>query len=147
MKNFKFKINGNNYDVEVKNVENNIAEVEVNGTIYKVEVDKEIQVVKTPKLVRSQPVIENEVSKTEEVKPAVSAPKAGGKSILSPLPGVILELMVRVGDQVSVGQKLIVLEAMKMENNIESEITGKIIDIKISKGDSVMQGDVLIVIG
>ncbi|PKP19967.1 MAG: acetyl-CoA carboxylase biotin carboxyl carrier protein subunit [Bacteroidetes bacterium HGW-Bacteroidetes-21] len=144
MKNFKFTINGNKYEVNILSVEGNLAEVDVNGSVYKVEVDKDIQPVKTPKLVRPASVPSTDTPKEN----TVVLPKAssGGHNVLSPLPGVILELMVRVGDPVTVGQKMLVLEAMKMENNIESDKAGKITEIRFHKGDSVMQGDVLIVI-
>jgi biotin carboxyl carrier protein len=75
-----------------------------------------------------------------------SAPKGTG-SIKSPLPGVILEMFVREGDIVKMGQKLLMLEAMKMENNIEADKAGKVISIMKQKGDAVMEGDILIVIG
>jgi glutaconyl-CoA/methylmalonyl-CoA decarboxylase subunit gamma len=147
MKKFKFIINGNNYEVEIKSVDNNLAELEVNGTLYKVEVDKDIQTVKTPKLVRPKAIPSTDTPKAEEHKVIPSPVSTGGTNILSPLPGVILEILVKVGDTVSIGQKLIVLEAMKMENNIESDVAGKILEININKGDSVMQGDTIIVIG
>ncbi|MFH2141342.1 MAG: biotin/lipoyl-containing protein [Bacteroidota bacterium] len=147
MKKFKFIINGNNYEVEIKSVENNFAELEVNGTIYKVEVDKDIQTVKTPKLVRPKAIPSTDTPKDEDHKVMPEKISKSGTNILAPLPGVILEIIVKVGDTVAIGQKLIVLEAMKMENNIDSDTSGKIIDIKVNKGDSVMQGDPLIVIG
>ncbi len=146
MKKFKFKINGNLYDAEVLSVEDNIAEVEVNGTSYTVEVDKSMQPVKTPKLVRSVAVPSTDVVPQVAKTSSPSAPKGAG-TIKSPLPGVILEVLCREGDAVKIGQKLLVLEAMKMENNIEADKAGKIISIAKHKGDSVMEGDVLIVIG
>jgi len=143
MKTYKFTINGNKYEVNIISVEGNKAEVEVNGSSYKVEVDKELQQVKTPKLVRTASVPSTDTPK--EIQPVI--PQAtSGHNVLSPLPGVILELLVKEGDTVSLGQKLIVLEAMKMENNIESDKAGKIASVKVHKGDSVMQGDVLLVI-
>jgi len=144
MKNFKFKINGNNYEVNIISVEGNIAEVEVNGSLYKVEVDKELQPVKTPKLVRSVAVPSTDTPNDTPV--VVPKQTAGGHNVLSPLPGVILDVLVKVGDTVALGQKLLVLEAMKMENNIDSDKAGTISEIKAHKGDSVMQGDILIVI-
>lgn len=145
MKNFKFKINGNQYEVEIHSVEGNIAEVEVNGSIYKVEIDKEMQVNKTPKLVRPVSVPSTDTPKVEEHKVIPTSTEV--KKILAPLPGVILEILVNKGDKVSLGQKVAVLEAMKMENNIESDIEGTVIEIKANKGDSIMQGDVILVIG
>ncbi len=147
MKNFKFLINGNNYEVEIKNVENNLAELEVNGTLYKVEVNKQIQEVKTPKLIRPKSVPSTDTPLIDDHKTIQANISTGGTKILTPLPGVILDITVRIGDLVKVGQKLIVLEAMKMENNIESDVAGKILDIKVNIGNSVMQGDVLIIIG
>lgn len=145
MKKFKFKINGNQYNAEVLGVEDNIAEIEINGTTYAVEVDKAMQTVKTPKLVRSVSVPSTDSHPSTAKTASPSAPKGGG-TITSPLPGVILELFVKVGDVVNIGQRLLVLEAMKMENNIEADKTGKIVSIAKNKGDSVMEGDVLIVI-
>src|ERR1035437_7739393 len=134
MKKFKFKINGNQYNAEVLGVEDNIAEIEINGTTYAVEMDKAMQTVKTPKLVRSVsvPSTDSDPSIAKTANP--SAPKGGG-TIKSPLPGVILELFVKVGDVVNIGQRLLVLEAMKMENNIEADKTGKIVSIAKNKGD------------
>ena len=146
MKKFKFKINGNQYNAEVLSIEDNIAEIEINGTKYSVEVDKDMTPVKTPKLVRSISVPSTDAHPSVAKTSSPSAPKGGG-TIKSPLPGVILELFVKVGDVVKIGQRLLVLEAMKMENNIEADKPGKIISISKNKGDSVMEGDVLIVIG
>ena len=146
MKKFKFKINGNQYDAEIVSVEDNIAEVEINGTRYSIEVDKTMQPVKTPKLVRSLSVPSTDAHPSIAKTSSPSAPKGAG-TIKSPLPGVILELYVREGDSVKIGQRLLVLEAMKMENNIEADKAGKVISIAKNKGDSVMEGDILIVIG
>ena len=146
MKKFKFTINGNQYETEILTVEDNIAEVEVNGTLYKVEVDKTMKAVKTPKLVRQAVVPSTDSHPSVAKTSSPSAPKGAG-SIKSPLPGVILEMYVREGDTVKMGQKLLMLEAMKMENNIEADKAGKITSILKQKGDSVMEGDVLIIIG
>lgn len=145
MKEFKFTINGSEYSVNINNVEGNIADLEVNGTPYKVEIDKELKQVKTPKLVRPAAV------PSTDAHPSVARTQSPGVAtagaIKSPLPGVVLELSVRVGDHVKMGQKLLVLEAMKMENNIDSDKEGTIREIKVDKGSSVLEGDVLIIIG
>jgi glutaconyl-CoA/methylmalonyl-CoA decarboxylase subunit gamma len=146
MKKYKFKINGNNYDTEILNIEDNIAEIEINGTIYKVEVDKQIKSQKTPKLVRPVAVPSTDSHPSVAKTSSPSEPKGVG-NIKSPLPGVILDIFVREGDTVKIGQKLLMLEAMKMENNIEADKAGKVISINKQKGDAVMEGDVLIVIG
>lgn len=146
MKKFKFTINGNQYETEILTIEENIAEIEVNGTLYKVEVDKTMKTTKTPKLVRPAAVPSTDSHPSVAKTASPSAPKGTG-SIKSPLPGVILEVFVREGDEVKMGQRLLMLEAMKMENNIEADKAGKVVSIQKHKGDSVMEGDVLIIIG
>lgn len=146
MRNFKFTIQGNKYDVNILNVEDNIAEVDVNGTVYKVEVDKKITSTKTPKLVRTVAVPSTETTPSQLKTSAPSAPKGTG-FVKSPLPGVILDVYIKEGDQVKVGQKLILLEAMKMENNISADKEGIVKSVKVKKGDSVLEGDILVEIG
>lgn len=146
MKKFKFKIHGAQYDTEIISIENNKAEISINGTIYEVEVDKELEVSKTPKLMRSVAVPSTDIHPSQSKTSSPSSPKGAG-NVKSPLPGVILDIHVRENDTVKIGQKLITLEAMKMENNINSDRDGKVSLIKVSKGDSVMEGDILIVIG
>jgi biotin carboxyl carrier protein len=146
MKNFKFTINGNAYDAEIVGIEENTAEVSINGVTYTVEIDRKTQAIKTPKLVRTiaVPSTDSHPAVSKTANPA--GPKGTG-SIKSPLPGVILEIYVREGDMVKIGQKLIMLEAMKMENNINADKEGRVTSLKVGKGDSVMEGDILIVIG
>jgi glutaconyl-CoA/methylmalonyl-CoA decarboxylase subunit gamma len=146
MKNFKFTINGNQYDAEIISIEDNTAEVAINGVAYTVEIDRKIQTVKTPTLVRTMAVPSTDSHPSMAKTASPSAPKGTG-NIKSPLPGVILELYVSEGDSVKIGQKLLMLEAMKMENNINSDKEGRVVSIKVSKGGSVMEGDILIVIG
>ena len=136
MKDYKFKINGNLYKVSVNSVVDNIAEVEVNGTPYKVELDKpakkQIRPLKRPQAAPTTPTGEPVVSRS-------SSPSAAG-AVRTPLPGVILEVSVKVGDTVKRGQKVMILEAMKMENVINADCDGKVIEIKVNKGDSVLEG-------
>jgi len=146
MKRFKFTINGNQYQTEILGIEDNVAEVEVNGTRYYVEVNKDIKPVKTPKLVRNIAVPSTDMVPQVAKTSRPEGPKGAGQ-IKSPLQGVILEVLVREGDDIKLGQRLIVLEAMKMENNIDADRSGKVISIMKNKGDAVMEGDVLIVIG
>jgi biotin carboxyl carrier protein len=146
MKNFKFTIQGNKYDVNIINVEDNTAEIEVNGATYKVELDKVIAQSKTPKLVRSVAVPSTETAPSQLKTSAPSAPKGAGY-VKSPLPGVILGVHIKEGDAVKVGTKLITLEAMKMENNINSDKDGIVKSVKVKAGDSVLEGDVLVEIG
>ncbi len=146
MKNFKFTIQGNKYDVNIINVEDNIAEIEVNGATYKVEVDKVITQSKTPKLVRSVAVPSTEMAPSQLKTSAPTTPKGAGY-VKSPLPGVILGVHVKEGDAVKVGTKLLTLEAMKMENNINADKDGIVKSVKVKAGDSVLEGDLLIEIG
>lgn len=136
MKKFDFTINGNRYAVDIKDIEDNIAQVEVNGTIYEVEIHREVKQSKTPRLMR--PAVkhsygEEAFKKKEGVSPVVK----------SPLPGVVLRINFKEGDEVNRGDSLLVMEAMKMENNIYSELKGRIKSIKVQPGQSVLQGDIL----
>jgi len=145
MKKFKFTINGNQYVADILSIDDNIAEVDVNGKIYTVEVDRSIPVSKTPKLVRTVAVPSTDSHPSIAKTSSPSALKGSG-NIKSPLPGVILTLHVNEGDSVKIGQKLITLEAMKMENNINCDKEGTVSSIKVKQGEQVMEGDLLIVI-
>ncbi len=145
MKEYKYTINGNKYNVTIGDIEENIAHVEVNGVPYTVEMEKAPAAPK--KVVR--PVVAAAPAAAAAPEPAKASRPAGGSGksgIKSPLPGVILQVKVNVGDQVTKGQVLMVLEAMKMENNILSDKDGKVVAINVSKGDSILEGTDLIVI-
>ncbi len=146
MKRYKFKINGNNYDVKIQNLEESTANVEVNGIVYYVELEKKSTIAKTPILVRSVAVPTTDSSHSVAKTSHPNAPKGGG-TIKSPLPGVILKTHVKVGDAVNLSQELITLEAMKMENSIQADKAGVVQAIHFNTGDSVMEGDILLTIG
>lgn len=146
MKKFKLKINDNFYNIDIINIEENTAEVVVNGKEYLVEVDKKIQQTKTPKLVRSFVSPSTDVDTVTSKTAAPNAPKGVGY-IKSPLPGIILNINVNIGDKVKIGDRLLTLEAMKMENNINSDKEGTVSAIKVKARDSVLEGDILIEIG
>ncbi|AZQ61809.1 biotin/lipoyl-binding protein [Flammeovirga pectinis] len=136
MKKYKFNVNGNNYAVKITNVEGQTISLEVNGTPYEVEMEKEVKSSKTPKLVRSS-------------APRTSAPKAITRSakqsnVVAPLPGTIISIKVKEGDVVKKGDLLMTMEAMKMENNVLAEHDGTIDSIKVSEGQSLLQGEVLV---
>ena len=135
MKKFKFTIRRNEYDVHINSFEDNIAEIDVNGSIYQVELAEEVKTTKTPKLVRSKPV------QTKEEKPK---PASGLSKVVAPLPGSIFKLLVKEGDAVKKGQPILILEAMKMENNILAEKEGVVNKVLVSEGASVLQGDILV---
>ena len=139
MKEYKYTINGNKYEVVIGDIVENIAEVKVNGEDFKVEMEKPAE--------PEKPVI-----KPSAAKPAASsndaAPKAVNKAnaIKAPLPGVITEIRVNEGDEVQAGDVVIVLEAMKMANNLQAEKAGKVTAICVKIGESVMEDDALVVI-
>lgn len=138
MKKFEFKIRGNNYNVEIKNLEDNIAEIEVNGTTYHVEIEQQEQKrSKTPTIVRKQ---QKPTTSESKIKKQMS----GGEQVKAPLPGTILELHVKEGDEVKKGQTLLIMEAMKMENNIMAPRDGKVKSIKVAASESVLQDDELV---
>lgn len=151
MKTYKFKINGKDYSVNIADIEDNKAQVEVNGKAYEVEMDMTgVKVPAAPQLV-ARPAA---APKAAPVAAAAAAPAAApapaasgaGMAVKSPLPGTVLSIMVREGDMVTAGQHIILLEAMKMENNIDAPKAGKITNIRVKDRDAVMEGDVLLTI-
>ncbi len=149
MKNYKFKINGAEYNVDINEVEGQEIKLDVNGTPYIVTVDKEMRQQKQHTTVISNRPAPRVAAAQGDVQRA-SAPNpntaAGGTKVTTPLPGTILEVFVNVGDQVKAGQRVVLLEAMKMENNIEADNDGTVTAVNVRKGDSVLEGDTLIVI-
>ena len=143
MKSFNYTINGNTYKVHINSVVDDIAEVEVNGTPYQVKMEKPA---KKQMVTLKRPAQAPTTASGEPVITRPTAPSAAG-AVKSPLPGVILSVDCKVGDVVKRGQKILVLEAMKMENNINADRDGKIVEIKVNKGDSVLEGADLVVIG
>ena len=142
MKEFKYKINGNEYKVTVGEINVNIAHLEVNGTPYEVEMEE------APKPEPVKPVVRPVAA--PQAAPAASAapsrPAAGKGGVKSPLPGVILDVKVNVGDTVAKGDLLLILEAMKMENSIVADRDGKVTAINVKNGDSVLEGTDLVII-
>ena len=143
MKSFKYTINGNTYKVHINSVVDDVAEVEVNGTPYNVKMEKPA---KKQMVTLKRPAQAPTNASCEPVITRQAAPSVAG-AVKSPLPGVILSVDCKVGDTVKRGQKILVLEAMKMENNINADRDGKIVEIKVNKGDSVLEGADLVVIG
>lgn len=147
MKEYKITINGTEYAVAVSEKDETSATVSVNGTEYTVEHEG----IKARKKVVSKVASVINAPAPAEASAAVRAaapkPSTGGVDIKSPLPGTILDVMVREGETVKSGQRLILLEAMKMENNIDADRDGVIKTIHVRKGDSVLEGGVLITIG
>lgn len=145
MKDYKFTINGNVYAVAITSIEENIAQVEVNGTPYKVEMDKPAKKQVRPLTRPQKRPTAQDGSPVTVSRPSTAGTVAG--VINSPLPGVILDVDVTVGQTVSKGDKIATLEAMKMENSILADRDGAITEIYINKGDSVLEGAAIVKIG
>lgn len=141
MKDYKYTINGNIYKVTIGDIEENVAHVEVNGTPYLVEMEKVVKTVAKP-VVKARPTTPAAPT-TQLNRPSVAA---GAGTIKSPLPGVILNVKVNVGDAVKKGDTIIILEAMKMENAIKADRDGKIASISVKQGESVLEGAALVTI-
>ena len=149
MNKYQYKVQGVDYDVEIEEVEGNVAKVNVNGIRFDVELKQPINPTSTLKKVRVEapkPVARPVV--TPEAAPAADKPMAAGTGspVKAPLPGTITEIKVNVGDTVKQGDVVLVLEAMKMQNNIESEYEGTVTSITIKQGETVMEGAVLLTI-
>ncbi len=143
MKNYKLKINGNDYNVDINEVEGQEMKLSVNGMSYTVAIDQEMK--QQHKTVVSTPRPQVVAAPSGNVQKANPAPT--GSKVTTPLPGTILDVFVNVGDTVKEGQTVVLLEAMKMENNIDADTAGTVKEVKVRKGDSVLEGDVLVVIG
>lgn len=152
MKEYKYIINGNEYSVNIETIEGNQASVTVNGKAYDVEiVGKEVKKAKpvvapapaaaAPKAAAPAPAAKPAAA------PAAAAPAGAGEAFKAPLPGTIVDIKATVGQQVNVGDVVLILEAMKMENEITAEKAGTITAITVNKGDTVMEGTTMFTIG
>ena len=142
MKEYNYKINGAPDNVKINGIEENIAKVEVNGIEFDVELEKPVAQPKPVVRAVAAPVKTIEAPKEKQ-----EAVDAGVFAVRAPLPGTINDIKVAVGQEVAKGQTVVVLEAMKMENNIDSDRAGKVLEVKVAKGDTVMEGSILVTIG
>lgn len=165
MKEYKYKINGNEYSVAIIDLEGDKAAVEVNGVSYQVDILTEGYTAPAPRPAAKPAAAPAPAPAAAPAAPAPApapapqpiapaapaaepaAPAGKGTAVQSPLPGVILDIKVAVGDQVKAGQTVAILEAMKMENNINAECDGVITAIKVSKGDNILEGSDIVIIG
>ena len=141
MKTYKYTINGNKYDVAINEAGETTAIVTVNGEEFKVEWENPVEV---KPVVKVQPTVAKPAAAPTAPAAAPTA-AVNGHAIKTPLPGVIIDVKVNVGDAVKKGDTVVVLEAMKMENNINADRDGKITAIQVAKGDTVADGAVLVV--
>ena len=161
MKEYKYKIKGNEYSVAIIDLEGNTAAVEVNGVSYKVDILTEgftaaparpAAKPAAPAAPAPAPAPAAAPAAPQPIAPAAApaaepAPAGKGTAVQSPLPGVILDIKVAVGDTVKAGQTVAILEAMKMENSINAECDGVITAIKVAKGDNILEGSDIVIIG
>ena len=145
MRKYKFTINEKEYNVVVKGIDDEIAELEVNGTPYEVKIHQlEQKVPKTPILVRKE--VQNKPGENkvaEKLAPMPITAKPSSKTINAPLPGSVIKIVVEVGSVIKEGDVLMVMESMKMENNILAEKSGTIVKVCVAPGASVMQDEAL----
>ena len=157
MKTYKYKVQGVDYEVEIAEIEGKIAHVNVNGIPFEIEMQKPINAAKHPALAAAkrtaaavsvapaEPAQPAPAAKPQPAQPAAAA--GAGNPVKAPLPGTINAINVKVGDTVAVGDVVVVLEAMKMQNNIEAENAGTVTSILVNPGDAVMEGAVMLTIG
>ncbi len=146
---YQYKVKGVDYDVEIEEVEGNVAHVTVNGIPFEVELKEPVKAThKAPKVQRvERPASPTAAAPAAAAPAAKAAPQAGaGRKVQAPLPGTITEVKVKVGDTVKEGETVIVLEAMKMQNNIEAEASGTITSVLVNQGETVMEGATLVTI-
>ena len=164
---YQYTVKGVDYEVEIQDIEGNIANVTVNGIPFEVEMKQPVKAGKqkvklggtanegasssssAPQSAKASADLQSAASsgQTGKAGDAGDAGKAAtGKPVVAPLPGTINEIKVKVGDKVNAGDTVVILEAMKMQNNIEAETSGTITGINVNKGDAVMEGDTLVTI-
>ena len=158
---YQYTVKGVDYEVEIQDIEGNIANVTVNGIPFEVEMKQPVKAGKqkvklggtanegasssssAPQSAKASADLQSAASSGQ---PGDAGKAATGKPVVAPLPGTINEIKVKVGDKVNAGDTVVILEAMKMQNNIEAETSGTITSINVNKGDAVMEGDTLVTI-
>lgn len=152
MKQYKYKVNEAEYDVTIKSIVGNKAQVEVNGIPFEVDmqgsslVEENLPTVAATDAAAPAAAPAAPAAEAAPAAPAAAGPGAGAP-VKAPLPGVVTAIPVKVGLAVKKGDTVLVLEAMKMENNITAEADGTVTGICVATGDSVMEGTVLLTIG
>ncbi len=149
MNKYEYKVQGVDYEVEIEDVEGNIAKVSVNGIPFEVEMKQPIKAAPKVKKVEAAKPVKPAAPVAAAPAPAASpaAEPGVGAKVTAPLPGTITDIKVTVGQAVHTGETVVVLEAMKMQNNIEAENDGTVTSVMVKQGDTVMEGTVLVTIG
>jgi biotin carboxyl carrier protein len=155
---YKIAVGGKKFEVQIEEVKDGHAQVTVNNATYDVNIENypemmgEIAGGRDTHHTRAPASARNLSPMPAFTSPAtvaatVSAPTVGDNFVTAPIPGLVLEIMVNVGDTVSSGQVVAIMEAMKMENNLTCNVSGSVREIRVQKGAQVVTGDVIIVIG
>ena len=144
MKEYKYTINGTKYEVAIGDIEDCKVTVTVNGEEYKVEMEKPAEPEKKKPVLGKPAATADTASDSSAVADKGAVNK--NNAVKAPLPGVITDIKVAVGDEVAVGDTVVVLEAMKMANNLTAEKAGKVTAVCVKIGESVMEDDALVVI-
>lgn len=152
MKQYKYTINGADYDVTIDSLNGNKAKVIVNGMSFDVEMQGTLNESDLPDApaadASAAPAARKAAASAAAPKAAAPAGAPGkGTPVKAPLPGVVTAINVNVGQKVKKGETVVVLEAMKMENNIAAECDGTVTSVCVAQGDSVMEGTVLVTVG
>ena len=152
MKQYKYKINGAQFDVTIDSIQGSIAKVEVNGIPFEVEMQGTTLVegelpTQTTTEASAAPAAAPVPAAAPAAAPAAKGAAGAGTPVKAPLPGVVTKVLVAAGQAVKKGDTVLVLEAMKMENNITAECDGSVTGICVAAGDSVMEGTTLLTIG
>ena len=145
MPEYKIKINDRTYTVNIGRITDDSVDVTLDGREYKVDVEAPMKKAsKTPVIKRQHHVVNAAEVPDRTSPPGVST---GSGDVVAPLPGIILKLLVKEGDTVNEGQPTAIMEAMKMENEIESPVSGTVEKIMVSEGESVLENAVIMKVG
>ena len=152
---YQLAIEDKKYAVEIGTMEAGCVAVTVNDAVFQVNVENFAPLASnTPAAPQAVPVTPSSQAASRAIPasgvssvPFPQVATSGSGAVTAPIPGLILEIKVSVGDTVTVGQTVGIMEAMKMENNINSPMNGKVLEIRAAKGATVVDGEVIMVIG
>lgn len=152
MRTYSYTINGARYDVTIESIRDQVAKLNVNGVAFDVEILgaplsegdlPEVAAAAAP----AAPVAAAPKAESAPAAPTAKGAAGAGEPVNAPLPGVVTKVLVAAGQAVKKGDTVVVLEAMKMENNITAECDGTVTGICVAAGDSVLEGTTLLTIG
>jgi len=147
MPDYKVTVNGKPYDVNIGRISDEHVEVTVNGRSFTVEIESPQRAVsKTPRI-ENRPHVVSAAESPDKTSPPDKVASMGKGDILAPLPGLMLKVLVKKGDTVSRGQTVAVMEAMKMENEIEAPVSGIVSEVAVSPGENVLENTLIMKIG